>query len=239
MGQAKKNTSLKREQPHSISRSKKLSDAQRVLYDLIRSKEDEGIGKWDMKRETKFHETLVKKSLESLKKMNLIKEVENIKDKRRKHYMAVEFQPSKELTGGVWYVDGKLDTEFIKILKDQCLKHIYKLKVATVEGVSELIRKSGLFKVECTTQQIAEIMMALVLDNEIMEVRSTGTGDFACIPLGAICYRGKSRGGMGGVSITGSMASIPCGVCPKISECTPNGIISPRTCLYYSKWLDF
>ncbi|KAF8406945.1 hypothetical protein HHK36_006066 [Tetracentron sinense] len=218
MGRAQENSSLKRKRPDSNLPSQNLSDAERVLYDLIRSKEDMGIWTRDMKRETNLQENVVKKSLKSLQAKKLIKEVINIQNKGKRHYMAVEFEPSKELTGGAWYVEGNLDVEFIKILKEQCLKHIYKLKVATVEGVSESIRKSGLFKVECTTQQIAEIMRALVLDNEIMEVSSTAIGDLASKSTGAIYYRGTSRGGLGGVSKTGAMASIPCGVCPRISS---------------------
>nr|DAD21852.1 TPA_asm: hypothetical protein HUJ06_023315 [Nelumbo nucifera] len=232
-------TSLKRKRPDPKSTSQTLSDAERVLYNLIRSKEDMGIWTRDMKRETNLQDNVVTKSLKSLLAKNLIKEVVNIQNKGKKHYMAVEFEPSKELTGGAWYVDGNLDTEFIKILKDQCLKHIYKLKVATIEMISESIRRSGLCKVECTTQQISEIVRALVLDNDVMEVRSTETGDFASIPLGTVCYRCSSKIGPGGTSKVGAMASIPCGVCPRINECTPDGIISPRTCVYFNKWLDF
>ncbi|KAI3835954.1 hypothetical protein MKW92_026982 [Papaver armeniacum] len=36
-----------------------------------------------------------------------------------------------------------------------------------------------------------------------------------------------------------ALASIPCGVCPRLNECTPDGIISPTTCVYFKKWLDF
>lgn len=40
--------------------------------------------------------------------------------------MAVVFEPSKELTGGAWYVEGNLDTEFIKILKGMRVKSLGK-----------------------------------------------------------------------------------------------------------------
>lgn len=35
------------------------------------------------------------------------------------------------------------------------------------------------------------------------------------------------------------VASAPCGVCPVINSCSPTGVISPNTCLYYSVWLEF
>ena len=41
----------------------------------------------------------------------------------------------------------------------------------------DTIRRSRAFNVEFTTQQIEEIVNALVLDDEILEVKSTGMGE--------------------------------------------------------------
>ncbi|KAJ9179051.1 hypothetical protein P3X46_010875 [Hevea brasiliensis] len=229
----------KRKQTDSNSPAQSLTEHERVLYNVIRSKQDMGIWTRDMKRETNLPDNVVNKSLKVLQAKNLIKEVVNIQNKGRKHYMAMEFEPSKEITGGAWYVDGNLDTEFIQILKEQCTKQIYKLKVATLEGVTDSIRRSGVLNVELTKQQIEEIVKALVLDDEIIEVKSNGMGEFASIPVGKICYKCIRKGSIGGEPKTGAMASIPCGVCPRMRQCTPDGIISPQTCVYYSKWLDF
>ncbi|KAA8544324.1 hypothetical protein F0562_022336 [Nyssa sinensis] len=102
------------------------------------------MGIWirDMKRETNLPENVVTKAVKSLLAQKLIKEVVNIQSKGRKHYMAVEFEPSKELTGGTWYVEGNLDTAFISVLKDSCLKIIRKLKVATLEGVADFFKRN-------------------------------------------------------------------------------------------------
>lgn len=198
-----------------------------------------GIWTRDMKRETNLPDNVVNKALKLLQAKKLIKEVVNIQNKGRKHYMAAEFEPSKEITGGDWYSEGNLDVDFINLVKDLCLKHIFRQKVATLDGILDWSRKSGVFAVEFTTQQIEEILRALVLDDEIVEVKSTGFGDFASVPVGRVCYRCTSKSGPKGEPKSGAMASIPCGVCPRINSCTPDGIISPRTCEYYQKWLDF
>ncbi|GAB4831834.1 Coronatine-insensitive protein [Ancistrocladus abbreviatus] len=39
--------------------------------------------------------------------------------------------------------------------------------------------------------------------------------------------------------VGGHMAAIPCTVCSRINFCTPDGVISPSTCRYFDKWLDF
>ncbi|XP_021609496.1 DNA-directed RNA polymerase III subunit RPC6 [Manihot esculenta] len=229
----------KRKQTDSKSPAESLTEQERILYNVIRNKQDMGIWTRDMKRETSLPDNVVNKSLKVLQAKNLIKEVVNIQNKGRKHYMATEFEPSKEITGGTWYVEGNLDTEFIQILKEQCTKQIYKLKVATLEGITDSIKRSGVLNVELTKQQIDEIVKALVLDNEIIELKSNGMGEFASIPVGKICYKCISKGSGGGEPKIGAMASIPCGVCPRIHQCTPDGIISPQTCVYYNKWLDF
>lgn len=43
--------------------------------------------------------------------------------------MLEQLKPSTELTGGPWYTDKELDTEFIKLLSDVCFK-ILKDKVS-------------------------------------------------------------------------------------------------------------
>uniref|UniRef100_A0A7N2LMP9 Uncharacterized protein n=1 Tax=Quercus lobata TaxID=97700 RepID=A0A7N2LMP9_QUELO len=88
-----------------------------------------------------------------------------------------QFEPSKEIIGGVWYVEGSLDTEFINFLKKHCVKIIYEQKIVTLEEILDTIRKSRAFNVEFTTQQIEEIVNALVLDDEILEVKSPGMGE--------------------------------------------------------------
>ncbi|KAF2323245.1 hypothetical protein GH714_034323 [Hevea brasiliensis] len=182
----------KRKQTDSNSPAQSLTEHERVLYNVIRSKQDMGQefdkrgGKHPKQGEEALHGN--------------------------------GFEPSKEITGGAWYVDGNLDTEFIQILKEQCTKQIYKLKVATLEGVTDSIRRSGVLNVELTKQQIEEIVKALVLDDEIIEVKSNGMGEFASIPVGKICYKCIRKGSIGGEPKTGAMASIPCGVCPRMRQ---------------------
>ncbi|KAK9208202.1 hypothetical protein WN944_000556 [Citrus x changshan-huyou] len=231
----------KRKRLDSNAPSDSLTDHERLIYDVIRSKQDMGIWTRDMKRELKVNlpDNIVTKSIKSLQNKSLIKEVVNIHNKGKKHLMAVEFEPSKEISGGAWYSEGSLDTEFIKVVKSQCLKQIIKVKVATLEGISDSIKRSGAFKVDLTKQQTEEIVRALVLDNQIMEVKSNGSGEFTNIPVGKVCYKNVSKGGGGGEPKTGSLASVPCGVCPQINICTPDGVISPKTCVYYTKWEAF
>ncbi|EHA8589872.1 putative DNA-directed RNA polymerase III subunit rpc6 [Cocos nucifera] len=75
-----------------------------------------------MKRDTGLQTTVITNTLKSLQNKSVI----NV-SKARKIYMAVESEPSEEISGGSWYSDGSLDTDFIRILREQCLKHIERL----------------------------------------------------------------------------------------------------------------
>ncbi|KAF6139787.1 hypothetical protein GIB67_012260 [Kingdonia uniflora] len=213
-----------------------LTDPDRALLELVRSKKDMGIMRFDMRRESQLQDHVITKSVKTLLAKKVIKEVINIHNKRGKCYMAVEFQPSVELTGGAFYNDGKLDAELINHLKKLCLKIITKMKVATLENIVGSVNKYGLVKFEITLKQIQEIVGTLILDKDVEELKSSETGDFADIPRGKTCYKCLNSAG---VEKVGALGSIPCGVCPRISDCTPDGVISPKTCVYYTKWLDF
>ena len=173
-------------------------EAEMILYNLIRSKQDMGIWPQEMKRETNLRRNVVFKALRALKIKKLVKQFVNIQNKGRIYYVAAEFEPSDELTGGVWYVDGKLQTEYIKRFKESCVYVISKLKVATEEGIAEYINMTGLCVPGRSRQQIVEILRVLVLDEEIMELKSSGSGEFSSIPIGTVCYRCTDKGSLGG-----------------------------------------
>ncbi|KAK6915033.1 RNA polymerase Rpc34 [Dillenia turbinata] len=52
-----------------------------------------------------------------------------------------QFEPSKELTGGDWYADGNIDTEFTTEPKEVCFRQINVIRVATIDNIAEEIRR--------------------------------------------------------------------------------------------------
>lgn len=75
-----------------------------------------GIWTKTLKARTNIHQTNINKYLKSLEGKNLVKSVKSVKHPTRKIYMLEELQPSIELSGGPWYTDNELDTEFIGYL---------------------------------------------------------------------------------------------------------------------------
>ncbi|XP_073143350.1 uncharacterized protein [Henckelia pumila] len=184
---------LKRKRPETGSPG--LVDAEHAILNSIKSKKDLGIWVRDIKVDTNLTDHVVNKSLKSLIAKKLVKEVVNVQNKGKKHYMAVEFEPSKEISGGEWYTDGNLDKVLIATLQDVCLKYTRAQRVATLQGVHKELNR-GVANFVISTQQIAEILNSMVLDDEIIEVKSTGLGDYHSIPIGTICYRVASGAGV-------------------------------------------
>ncbi|MCD7463556.1 hypothetical protein HAX54_050855 [Datura stramonium] len=144
---------MKRKRPNIDSPTQGLVDAEHV------------------KKEANLAPAIVDKSLTSLVKKKLIKQVPNIQNKR--------------------HVPQGHRNE----------------KVATAEGINDFLKEREV--VECTSQQVAEIL------NSMGDALGTGP------------------------KTIGPMASIPHDACPRTSLSTPDGIISPQTCVYYTKWLNF
>eukprot|EP00250_Pteridium_aquilinum_P028806 c3786_g1_i1 orf=667-1548(-) len=214
---------------------KGLTPDDMLVFQVIQQSANMGIWTKDMKRSTNLQQPQVAKAIKNLEARNLIKAVKSIASKGKKVYMLAELKPSKELTGGAWYTDQVFDSEFINVMKQQCVQFVLKQGLASVENIADAVRKSGITKEELRVKDFKQLMDMLVLDGEVEETVSTGAGPFAAFPPDTVLYRSsQSR-----LSETSAFTSIPCGVCPVLHECTDDGLISPKTCVYYQKWLKF
>ncbi|CAN8264973.1 unnamed protein product [Cochlearia groenlandica] len=225
----------KRKRPEPKSLASDVNEEEKLLC-LIRSKQGMGATTSDMFVETRIQPSLITRSISCLKKKKLIKEVQNMNNRGIKHYLAMEFEPCKELTGGDWYLDGSLDIDKIEGLKEVCVKILerHKHKVVTFGVICSYFEKV-VDKDMLTKAQTKEILNNLVLDNVIMEVKSNGLGEFSATRIGEVCYKLTCKKAGNGEEF----ASIPCTACPSIGLCSADGVISPSTCVYFKKWLDF
>ncbi|KAL1226216.1 hypothetical protein V5N11_010058 [Cardamine amara subsp. amara] len=211
---------------------------EKKVLDMIRKNQGMGATTSELKSDKTIPPTLITRLVNSLKKKNLIREVPNMNNKGYKHFIAMEFQTSKELTGGDWYTDGSLDLSKIEDLKAKCVMILerHRHRVVTLDVICGYFDKQENLSVD----QTKEILKNLILDNEIMEVVSNGLNEFAATRIGELCYKLAGKNSGNGEAIAGtSFASMPCGACPSIGLCSPDGVISPGTCVYFQKWLDF
>ncbi|TVU08089.1 hypothetical protein EJB05_41474, partial [Eragrostis curvula] len=198
-----------------------LPAAERRVYEVIFAAGSKGMLTADVGRETGMSAALARRHAKSLATMQLLKEVPDVRHRNRKLFMAAEFQPFSEISGGAWYHDGRLDTDAINAVRRSCLAQVKKLCVATAKMIHQGIRTDEP-RAGYDLGKVEDILKKMALEQELDEVVRSGDTCY--------CVAGRQQGGV--------MEAIPCGVCPRIDECSPEGIISPGTCVYYMKWLQ-
>lgn len=209
-----------------------LQPRQREVYRAVFAAGGSGTTVHDLRGVTGLASDACRNQARALVRMRVLKEVQDVRNSRRKLYMAIEFGPADEVSGGTWYHDGRVDADAVAAARRRCLAQVARLGAATVDmihaGITREEPGAGYAK-----GRIVEILRTMVLDRSVEEVKSTGEGEFSSIRRGLACYRetGKKQEG-------GMMEGIPCGVCPMIDECSPEGVISPTTCVYYQRWLQ-
>lgn len=101
-----------------------MSDDEAMIYSYIENSGREGIWTKTIKAKTNLHQHIVQKCLKSLENNRYIKSIKSVKHPTRKIYMLYNLQPSIDVTGGPWFTDSELDTEFIDTLLEVCWRFI-------------------------------------------------------------------------------------------------------------------
>lgn len=93
-----------------------MSEDEAMIYSYIEASAREGIWTKTIKAKTNLHQHIVVRCLKSLENQRYIKSIKSVKHPTRKIYMLYNLQPSIEVTGGPWFTDSELDSEFIESL---------------------------------------------------------------------------------------------------------------------------
>jgi DNA-directed RNA polymerase III subunit RPC6 len=117
-----------------------------------------------------------------------------------------------------------------------------------VEDVLDMIEEAELLKdLTLSLDDVHQLVQQLVYDDRLEEisqgryrsVRRVWSEKFpqsegrATLPPGPFELDDEGFGPGNGLS------QVPCGRCPVANECRIGGVISPETCEYMQKWLDY
>ncbi|OSX58243.1 hypothetical protein POSPLADRAFT_1185100 [Postia placenta MAD-698-R-SB12] len=175
---------------------KDMSGEENMVLSHIQASGNEGIWTKHLKAKTELHQTVIDRCLKSLVQKQLIKAVKSVKYPTRKIYMLFHLDPSVEMTGGPWYTDNELDTEFIKLLCSACLRFIrekslpkskstsedsssrtqplYPISAAppypTAQQILAFLSKSRITETQLNVEHVEMLLNVLVLDGEIEKV---------------------------------------------------------------------
>ena len=163
--------------------------------------------------------------------------------------MLYEMKPDPTITGGTWYSDHEFEAEFVRVLNEQCARLLdERLKesmekypndpflqrtsslMSTVELVT-LINDLKVATVSLTIQDIESILYTLICDGKIEKTTVATTTDNES--------RQNFYRSIKPMLDSSPVVRNPCGICPVFKDCHDDGLITPETCIYLNKWLDF
>ncbi|KAG1097059.1 hypothetical protein G6F42_018250 [Rhizopus arrhizus] len=176
--------------------------------------------------------------------------------------MLFSLTPSSEVTGGAWYTDQELDTDFIDSLKAACLKYIMSRSFPRVEGVNDavfgadhehyptatevrrFITESRISSIDLSVKDITSLLDVLVYDGVVEKKLPfmAGMEDFSDDEDDGdegVQWSYKAIRKVASRLPTEALTEIPCGKCPVFSFCIEDGPISPMNCEYFKTWLDW
>ncbi|KAK0429161.1 hypothetical protein QR680_011228 [Steinernema hermaphroditum] len=211
---------------------------EQAVYEAIADANSTGIWIRDIRERTGLPQAQLTRLLKSMEKQKAIKSVKTVGN-TRKCYMLFDIEPDESLTGGAFFSDQQIDSQFVEMLVQVCtgmLKARRKMAEERHSGdvlvqrdvsfirseeIAAYIRSKGVSKVELSVTDIESVLNVAVLDG-LIEKR----------PDGAYRAANVSRA-------TTALACSPCIHCPLTAECRPGRVVSPETCEYFQSWLDF
>lgn len=170
-----------------------MNSDESIIYSHIEGSGREGIWTKTIKARTNLHQHIVLRSLKALESQRLIKSVKSVKFPTRKIYMLYHLTPSIEVTGGPWFTDGELDSEFVESLLTIIWRFVasktfpavfsndmdiqnnklyapnYK-NYSTVDEILEFIMKSQVTSEELIENDIRSLCQVLVYDDKLEKV---------------------------------------------------------------------
>ncbi|KAH9482618.1 putative DNA-directed RNA polymerase III subunit rpc6 [Psilocybe cubensis] len=178
-----------------IVATKGLTGEENLVLSHIKSSGNEGIWTKHLKAKTSLHQTVIERCLKTLTQKRLIKRVPSVQHITRKIYMLEGIEPSISLTGGPWYTDNELDTEFIQNLTEACYKLISDIsfpkrrngsenalypisnapRYPTAENIRHSLRKARLTETDLSVEHVEMLLNVLILDGKIEKIPAFGS----------------------------------------------------------------
>jgi len=211
-----------------------------AAYQIIESRGNTGIFVNDLKYKLQlnYRQKHFKKIMAELINRNLVAEIRPLGEPSKVHYILKSLKPARLISGGPLYSEGTLDTGLLECLEKFLLKMTKRSKGqgmtanSVLKALDEKEREGQkLFATKFSASDIIQVLDKLSYDDKLQiggAVSASGETT-ASTPF----YLKKDEFSFA------NFVKTPCGRCPVFDQCTPGGNVSPETCEYISKWLDF
>ena len=154
--------------------------------------------------------------LKELEDKRLIKSITTIHEKKFKLYLLYDMVPSEEITGGVWYLEGSFNTQFVEQLISKSIDVVVSTRGITVKDMVERIKQNSLVAAHVSDKEAEQVINAMVHSKRVIRIGNMLRPGIIDVP---IC----------------PTSEVPCSGCPVAAQCIPGGPINPRDCPYLQK----
>jgi DNA-directed RNA polymerase III subunit RPC6 len=153
----------------------------KLVLQCIEKAGNRGIWTKDVRLQTNIQQQALTKIFKQLETRELIKPIKSITAKSKKLYMLFDLEPSKEITGGIWYSGLEFDHEFIAELRTfimHCTKRLNHGTGVTAKEILAKMHEAKVSRVELSIGEIKQLVQTLVYDYCIEEGPTpTSTGE--------------------------------------------------------------
>lgn len=234
-----------------------MTDGTQLVLAVIQDAGSNGIDAVSVGTRTKLPRAEVLKSLQALIASGAIKETRNFVNRAQKIYMLATLEPSDRVTGGSFFTNRVLDTEFIIAARDVIHSRLKlqggAMKVRDMKAA--LDAHSSTAQRHLSMKEVGVLARTLELDDLIMRAepdtvaaaaggmppRSALYHDFSDVSycLGSRSTGSASKEDWPPVEMAWA-AAVPCTGCPHLDECDivgGRGLINPSNCKYMTAWI--
>ncbi|CAK5055705.1 unnamed protein product [Meloidogyne enterolobii] len=196
-----------------------VSPEEQLVYSIVEEAKRMGVWIRDIRERSGLNDLQMRRVLKALEQRKLIRSIKAA-GTTRKTYILYGLEADESLTGGTFYSDQQLDSEFVQTLIHVCTNWL----LQRARQAEELHRSDPVAQRICRVQ-LGTADVESVLDIAVLDGRMEKRLDRSYRAL-----RLRKR--------TTPLASIPCLQCPMSGECTPGHVISPENCEYFRQYFE-
>uniref|UniRef100_A0A0N5A1M3 DNA-directed RNA polymerase III subunit RPC6 n=1 Tax=Parastrongyloides trichosuri TaxID=131310 RepID=A0A0N5A1M3_PARTI len=221
------------------------SPEEQLVYSLIEESGNMGIWIRDIRDKSGLAQTQMRRVLKVLEQKKIVKSVKAV-GTTKKCYMLSDLEADSSLTGGTFFSDQQLDTQFIQTLVQVCVQMLLSKRKAAeanyptdfftarensfvkISEVANYIKRAGVSRIPLVESDVESILEVAVLDGKA-EKRPGFFGQEGSYRAAKVV---NSR------TMTNLMNTVPCMHCPLINECNIGHVISPENCEHMETWCN-
>lgn len=202
---------------------KSLKTDEEAVYKFIEQAGNVGVWQKTLKLKTKFQTKQLTKVTQILIQKGLVKVVQTIHGKNKKVFMLAGLEPSRDITGGLWYEGSEFNSDLVRLLQIDAFNFIQTKKFSSADDILDHIKLSGQLKIELRKEDVQNVINTLIYDGLIEGIQGGREVKYKSIH---------------DETAYSSFSDIPCSTCPVFELCHDDGDINPKVCPYLTEWME-